>query len=347
MSWRLLSAADAAPVPYGTRSLSAAGGPSGEAAGGPSGEAAGGPSGEAAESASEVAGPLSEAEVQSFAADGYLVRRDFFTPEVHRELLAGADRLIELVVDSSVVLGRRNPRGDLLLDASGELVIRRISPVVDVLPVAAALAADPMMLAAVRQLTGHSGTLMESKLNYKQRLPPVEGLPFLPTRASGDTWPLHHDWGYYRQQGYPPSTISVAVSLDDTENRGPMTVVPGSHREPTRLVGRDPDSGSGRVEESSVGPLRRKIHAPARSVLFFHSLLVHSSSPNESGLPRRILHLTYAPPFADGTAATRRNGRWQEAAARFERRYREMGGTRSLTSSPKPEHGVSTLEGFR
>lgn len=319
MSWRLLSAADAAPVPYGTRSLSAAGGPSGEAAGGPSGGRRRSVR-EAAESASEVAGPLSEAEVQSFAADGYLVRRDFFTPEVHRELLAGADRLIELVVDSSVVLGRRNPRGDLLLDASGELVIRRISPVVDVLPVAAALAADPMMLAAVRQLTGHSGTLMESKLNYKQRLPPVEGLPFLPTRASGDTWPLHHDWGYYRQQGYPPSTISVAVSLDDTENRGPMTVVPGSHREPTRLVGRDPDSGSGRVEESSVGPLRRKIHAPARSVLFFHSLLVHSSSPNESGLPRRILHLTYAPrsptgpPPPGATAAGRRPRRASSAA---------------------------------
>ncbi|MGC5010761.1 phytanoyl-CoA dioxygenase family protein [Streptosporangium sp. DT93] len=319
---RLLSEAggaartDAAPpagarAPYGARSISVSGGAPPEMPDGAPGEP----------------GPLSADQVRAFAVDGYLLCEDFVDPVTHEGLLAGADELIGLVVDSSIALGRRNPRGDLLLDAAGDLVIRRISPVVDVLPVAAALASGPAMLAAVRQLIGYPGTLMESKLNYKQRLPPSEGLPFLPTRASGDTWPLHHDWGYYRQQGYPPGTVSVAISLDDTGNRGPMTVLPGSHRAPARLAGRDPDSGSGRVEEDGLGPSRREIHAPARSALFFHSLLVHSSSPNTSGLPRRILHLTYAPPLADGTSATRRNGRWQEAAARFEARYRAATGT--------------------
>lgn len=278
-----------------------------------------------------TSGPLSAAQVRQFALDGYLVQPDVIDCEDLDALLCGADRLIQLVIDTSVALGRRNPRADILHDPDGGLVIRRISPVVDVLPAAHAVSIRSELVTAVGQLLGSPlPELFESKLNYKQRVESAEAMPFLSTRESSDQWPLHHDWGYFRQQGYPHDVVTVAISLDDATGRGPMVVVPGSHREPVRMVAADPDSGTGRVDESTVGPGRQPIDAPPRSALFFHSKLVHCSSPNRSDKPRRILHLSYAPPFADGTASARRNGRWVETARRFEQRYRAGGGATTV-----------------
>jgi ectoine hydroxylase-related dioxygenase (phytanoyl-CoA dioxygenase family) len=195
---------------------------------------------------------------------------------------------------------------------------------VDAVPAAHALAGRPDLLGAVAQLGCLLPTLIESKLNYKQRFPRAPAIPGLHTRPAADQWPLHHDWGYYRQQGYPPVALTVAISLDDCAGRGPMVVVPGSHRMGSRLLAGDADSGTGRVAEDSIGTVRTAIHAPPGAALFFHCMLVHSSPPNPGSAPRRILHLTYAPEFADGTAAYRRNGRWQEHAARFDDRYRKL-----------------------
>lgn len=275
------------------------------------------------DSGDAIPGPLSEAQVQRFAVDGYLVAPDVIDLAELDALLCGADWLIELIIDSSVVLGRRNPRADILHDPGGGLVIRRISPVVDVLPAARAVSVRVELVSAVAQLLGSgSPQLFESKLNYKQRVETVAAMPFIPTRGSSDQWPLHHDWGYFRQQGYPEEVVTVAISLDDATGRGPMLVVPGSHRAPVRMVAADPESGTGRVYEETVGQCRQPIEAPPRSALFFHSKLVHCSPPNPSDQPRRILHLSYAPPFADDSASARRNGRWVAAARRFEHRYR-------------------------
>jgi hypothetical protein len=268
--------------------------------------------------------PLSPEQVEQFRRDGYLLIPGFLDATTNAELILGADQLVEHVINSTIALGRRNPRADMLYDDSGALLVRRISPVADIIPAARALAGLPRLHAAVAQLGCMNPVLIESKLNYKQRFPRAPTIPYLRTKSAGDSWPLHHDWGYYRQQGYPPVAVTVALSLDDCVERGPMVVVPGSHRTGSRLLVGDPDSGTGRVAERSVGDVRTVIHASAGSALLFHCMLVHSSPPNPSPLPRRILHLTYAPEFADGTAAYRRNGRWQEYAARFEARYRDL-----------------------
>lgn len=274
--------------------------------------------------------PFSSEQVQQFRRDGYLLIPGFLDHAARTDLIVGANRLVELVINSTIAVGRRNPRADILYDGYGALLVRRISPVADIIPAIRTVADHPRLHAAVAQLGCANPVLIESKLNYKQRFPRAPEIPYLRTKEAGDHWPLHHDWGYYRQQGYPPVALTVSLSLDDCAERGPMVVVPGSHRAGSRLLAGDPDSGNGRVAENSVSDARTAIHAPAGSALIFHCMLVHSSPPNPSPLPRRILHLTYAPEFADGTAAYRRNGRWQEHAARFEARYRAADAEGSL-----------------
>ncbi len=57
---------------------------------------------------------------------------------------------------------------------------------------------------------GHEPVLMEEKLNYKQLLHQEVDLAPFNTIGTEDSFPLHHDWGYYRQQGYPTETLSSA-----------------------------------------------------------------------------------------------------------------------------------------
>ena len=121
----------------------------------------------------------------------------------------------------------------------------------------ASLSGDPRLLGPMAELMDDEPVLMEEKLNYKQVVDLAgQDIDLQPKRESDEVldvaWQLHHDWGYYRYNGYPQSTMSSAIALDDCEGRGPIRVLPGSHLLDVELA--DPKSGSGVVARGALGP---------------------------------------------------------------------------------------------
>jgi hypothetical protein len=205
------------------------------------------------------------------------------------------------------------------------ITMRKVQPINDLSDVLAAVSADERLIGPMRRLMGADPLLMEEKLNYKQHVT-VRGadLSCLVASTPDDHFALHHDWGYYVQQGYPENTISSAIAFDDCAGRGPIRVLPGSHRLDPELVNPDPRGGDGRVVPEPFADAERvPIDALAGAVMFFHAKLLHESAPNTSGLPRRMMIYSHYP--ADhGGDPDRRNGGMRVRARAFEDEYRQM-----------------------
>ncbi len=280
---------------------------------------------------------LSAGQIDEFHAQGYLVLASLFDEAELAPMRAEADRIFELAVNASLALGRRYPRMDARIQDDGRLTLRKIQPVNDLSPVIAAIASDERLIAPMRRLMADEPVLMEEKLNYKQTAD-TRGFDLDFLRHSSfhvevglEGFLLHHDWGYYRQQGYPENTLSSAVALDDCAGRGPIQVIPGSHLLDAPLADPDPASGSGVIRDGFFGPERASIDAPAGSVMLFHAKLVHDSAPNRSGLPRRVMIYSHYPRSHDPAAEPdRRNGPIRRYAQDFEARYRAKLADRSF-----------------
>ncbi len=273
-----------------------------------------------------LAPTLSAQHRQQFHDDGYIVIPGVFDADELDALRGEAARILELVLWSSQVLQRRNPRLDCAVHADGSISVRKVQPVNDLSEVLAAVSGDPRLVAPMAELMDDEPVLMEEKLNYKQEVSwPGGSFSFITRQTPTEGFPLHHDWGYYRQHGYPENTISSAVSLDDCEGRGPLRVIPGSHRLDAPLLDPDPASGNGAVAPGYLADApRTPIDAPAGSVMLFHAKLLHDSEPNRSGLPRRLMIFSHFPaghePLGDHD---RRNGPIREYSQAFEQRARE------------------------
>jgi ectoine hydroxylase-related dioxygenase (phytanoyl-CoA dioxygenase family) len=275
--------------------------------------------------------PLRAEQVTAFQTAGYLVLPRLFDDDELDAMRRAADRILELAINGSLALQRRYPRMDAKLQDDGQLTLRKIQPVNDLEPAIAAISADERLLAPMRQLMDDEPVLMEEKLNYKQTVD-TRGLDLGFLRGSSfnaahsrEGFVLHHDWGYYRREGYPENTLSSAVALDDCAGRGPIRVIPGSHLVDAPLADPDPASGSGIVADGffDLADLT-PVDAPAGSVMLFHAKLVHDSEPNRSGLPRRVMIYSHFPRSHDPSEdPDRRNGPIRVYAQGFETRYRE------------------------
>jgi ectoine hydroxylase len=231
---------------------------------------------------------------------------------------AEADRILELVINSSLALGRTSGRLDLAQDESGRQMVRKIQPLNDLSLYLSEVAADERLLGPMRQLMGDEPVLMEEKLNYKEPLP--EPLPGLRPARADTHFPVHSDWAHYKTQNYPQSVISSAVTMDDcTPESGPLRVWPGSHTahlEHERL----PD-GNLQVRAELIDLQGgQDLLAPAGSVMLFHVLLVHNSRSNGSGRPRRLMIYSHFPQAA-GLGFDVRNGRRRFLESPFEWEY--------------------------
>jgi ectoine hydroxylase len=250
-------------------------------------------------------GPLTDAQLSTYRDQGYLLVEDAFDAEAVAAFREECDWLLELAVNAALATGRESGRATLTASADAEeWMVRMLKPVNDLSVLFSETMADERITGAVGQLLDDEPALLEEKLNYKQPIPPVEGLA---VREGDDGFPVHNDWAYYREQGYPQSTLSTALFVDDcTPENGPLHVWPGSHAE---HVEHEPTPGEGagrRVPTDALDGDGRDVLAPAGSVLFFNSLLVHSSSPNTSGAPRRLLIWSHYPDSAEGLYAGER-----------------------------------------
>jgi ectoine hydroxylase-related dioxygenase (phytanoyl-CoA dioxygenase family) len=263
---------------------------------------------------------LSAQQLEQFQRDGYLVLPAVFDAEEVRRMRAEADRILDLILNSSLALQRRSGRLDWRELPDGSQIVRKIQPINDLSEYLAEVSNDPRLIGPMRQIMGHEPILMEEKLNYKQPLPHrIDGIEI---RRTDDRFPVHHDWAYYRAQDYPVDILSSAISLDDsTVESGPLHVWPGSHRE--NLEHESVEIGlqvkPGLIDfDGGVDIL-----APAGSVMIFHALLVHNSRPNRSGRPRRIMIYSHYPDRVD-MGHDVRNGPTRLREQPYEQQYREM-----------------------
>ena len=253
-----------------------------------------------------------------FAEQGYLVLPAVFDAAEVARMRGEADRILELVINSSLALDRTSGRLDLTQDEAGRQMVRKVQPINDLSLYLSEVAADERLVGPMRQLMGDEPVLMEEKLNYKQPL--AEPLPSLRPSRADTHFPVHSDWAYYKAQDYPRSIISSAVSMDEcTPESGPMRVWPGSHGR--HLEHEKRPNGDLQVRADLIDLQGgQDILAPAGSVMLFHALLVHNSRVNESGRPRRLMIYSHFPAAA-GIGFDVRNGRRRFIESPFEWEY--------------------------
>jgi ectoine hydroxylase len=268
---------------------------------------------------------LTPEQVVQFNHDGYLILPALFSPDEIRRMAEEADRILNLCVNTSLALKERDLR--MRVQARhGQLNVQKIQPINDLSPYLKTVSQDERLVGPLRQLMGgHEPVLMEEKLNCKQLLHQEIDLSPFNTNGEEDSFPLHHDWGYYRQQGYPTETLSSAISIDtSTPDNGPLRVIPGTHKTDWPLIDPDPAHGRGEiVEEIFEGVPRVQCLAPGGSVMLFHSKLVHDSNSNNTGQPRRIMIYSHYPGYHQAEEDQRNRANRLKAQTQ-EERYRQM-----------------------
>ncbi len=270
---------------------------------------------------------LTEAQIQDFERNGYLVFPGVFDASEVDHMRQEADYILELIINSSLAFHRRSGRLDWVRQPGGGQHIRKIQPINDMSLYLTRVSEDPRLLDPMRDIMGREPLLMEEKLNYKQPLPdPVSGLDI---REAEDGFSIHNDWAYYRNQGYPQDILSSAISMDEcTRDNGPLHVWPGTHHTHIEHVPVEvtmPD-GTKRVGERIAPPGAVDPHGgidclvPPGSVMIFHALLLHNSRANTSDGPRRLMIYSHYP-SGYNMAPDLRNGATRLKESPWEREY--------------------------
>jgi ectoine hydroxylase-related dioxygenase (phytanoyl-CoA dioxygenase family) len=271
-----------------------------------------------------TAGPLSLEQLAEFRDRGFVTLPALYTEDELVVLRREADRLLNLAINSSLATGERNPRMDAW-ERDGRVDFRKLQPVNDLSAPLRAASEDERLIAPMRQIMGDEPVLMEEKLNYKEVVDCPELVSRFNLHKGATRFPLHHDWGYYRMQGYPRDILSSAICLDAcTPENGPLRVIPGTHTHDWPMKNPDPGSGNGEVRDGLFAEEDRvDVLAPAGSVLLFHSMLLHDSKSNTTDRPRRLMIYSHYP----GSIAMEediRNRGGREAGQRVEEAYRQM-----------------------
>ena len=258
-------------------------------------------------------------QVAAFGRDGYLVLPGVFDADEVAAMRADADFILELIVNSSLANERQSRRLDIRRKLDGTMVVRKIQPIVDLGLALARFSADQRLLGPMSELMGDEPLLMEEKLNYKQ---PVPSMATFRVPADDDRFPIHNDWAYYKVNGYPKGIVSSALTIDECqEGNGPIRVFPGTHK---RHIDHLRVRNGLEVPAGTVDPDRSvAVLAPPGSVMFFHSCLIHTSSPNDSGMPRRVMIYSHYPRAA-ALGFDIRNGPNRLNESPWEWRYQRM-----------------------
>jgi len=255
---------------------------------------------------------------------GYTVIENAFDRDEVVEMRTAADRILELIVNSSLANDRTSGRLALVEDESGGQMVKKIQPVNDLSLTFSEISRDERLIEPMREFMGDEPRLMEEKLNYKQPLPsPIEGLD---TNRPTDAWPPHSDWAYFRAQDYPQTVVSSAIALDDlTEANGTMRFWPDSNDE--YIEHERFDNGLGVPEEHVDRDESELIEAPAGSLILFDSLVWHESAANTTEAPRRLMIYSHFPGSAAqefGIVEDERNGATRRNESPYEWRYQEL-----------------------
>ena len=217
----------------------------------------------------EIAAPDKE----SFARDGFLIKRDFFDPD---QIMAVINAF---KVDESI---RKRAYG--IDDGQGgatEIALWN-EPGEDSF---GALARSERLVRAVEHLLGDEVYHYHSKITMKRP-------------GAGGTWVWHQDYGYWYPNGcLRPDMLTVAIPLTpNTPANGCLNVLGGSHlmgRIDHGYVGKQTGADPKRVAAAEERLPRVAFEAQPGDVMFFHSNTLHTSAPNQSDIERHLLLVAY------------------------------------------------------
>jgi len=234
-------------------------------------------------------------ERERFERLGYLIRERVFDAREIARMRRDCERLVETVRRLPTP---KIPVGSYLFQLGPEHcamvkwepdhpdVVQGIEPCAHLDEELERLGADPRLVEPMRDVIGVPDVaLFTEKLNLKRA-------------RVGGRYVLHQDYPYWVESSEDPGQVATAlICLDDaTRENGCLEVAPGSH-----LGGLRPGRktrGFGRFEMDPEGFDEAQLvslEAPAGSVVFFGSLLVHRSTPNLSDADRRALLYSYQP----------------------------------------------------
>jgi ectoine hydroxylase len=234
-----------------------------------------------------AAGPLTPAQLAEYERRGFLAM----------PLLPPAEAV---AIDEALLDWTRSDAVRALPEAVTERssgALRSVFRVHDLHPGVRALAIDPRLCGAARQILGSHVYVHQSRVNLK---PGFSGRDFY-WHSDFETW--HVEDGMPRMRA-----LSVAIAL--TENRpvnGPLMLVPGSHRLFVACVGATPEDhykASLKKQEYGVpdqGSLATLVEqggieapvGPPGTAVFFDCNTMHGSNGNITPYPRRNVFLVY------------------------------------------------------
>jgi ectoine hydroxylase-related dioxygenase (phytanoyl-CoA dioxygenase family) len=245
---------------------------------------------------------LSEAEIEHYRQEGYLIVRRLFSEADIKEALDDADRLTQMrdLIVTENIRCRWQPHVK-----TQECLFECFDPVIDISPVCDRLAHDPRLLRVLGDLYGEEACLFKDKLIFK------------PPGAKG--YDLHQDFISWRD--FPRTFLTALIAYDRTDRDNGCTMVyPGYHLE-GYLSPADGDYHAlprDAVDASKAVPL---VLEPG-DVAIFGCFTPHDSEPNCSERWRRQLYLSYNA-FSDG--GHRRTQHYQEFHAWLRKKYAEYG----------------------
>jgi phytanoyl-CoA hydroxylase len=169
-------------------------------------------------------------------------------------------------------------------EQDGLPVLRKIEQTRDYSGFFKNLAAHPNLVPVVQNLIGLDLLLFRSTLMLKPAF-------------HGSSHGFHQDSAYWPME--PPSLVTVSIALTDSDSEnGCIQVILESHKWGMQKWGNIArPQGSALTDRDDVDTSRAiEVPLKAGSALFFHSLSVHGSGPNNSPRPRHTALYAYFPP---------------------------------------------------
>ena len=228
---------------------------------------------------------LSEPDAAAYWRDGYLFVEDALTPGQLGALVADFDAWVEESKGFDEPYGRTSDdraRFDLQPGhCADQPALRRVASPIEVSDNYLSVMRNNRALDAVTQLIGPNVEFNNSKINAKH--------PGTATEVK-----YHQDFLF--QPHSNEDLIAVLFFLDDvTDDNGPLTVVPGTHRGPMFDHWHDGEFTGAVSPEVEAEHLSNAlpISGPAGSACLMHTRLLHGSAPNRSASPRTLFISEY------------------------------------------------------
>lgn len=222
---------------------------------------------------------ISDAQVEQYRRDGFLVVENVLSPAEVTELRAVTDELVEKA--------RHVRTHDEVYDLEDshspeEPRVRRIKTPHKVHPAFDRVMRHPNILAILQKLVAPAIRFDTSKLNMK-------------AAGYGAAVEWHQDWAFYPHTN--DDLAAVGVFMDDVAlENGPLLCIPGTHKGP--IFEHHDEEG---YFCGAMDPERRECDygaavpcvGPAGSISIHHARTVHGSAVNTSNRPRRLLLFQY------------------------------------------------------